>query len=384
MYKVSFLLETITPLFMSGADGKTSELRPSAFKGMMRFWWRAVRAESNIENLWKEEAKIFGAAEERFGRSRVGVQLLYSELPKCNSLWEEIPYEEKQTKKGKTFKNPTKYLGLSYLLYSVFRHEKNIRPFLKVDSEFKVVLSSYDEKILQHVICAFWCLIYFGGIGTRSRRGGGNLAVKEILEGKDFVKKIGVNFQLSGIKSKSELKQWIEKNFFQIKKTINRAHNTFLEYSSLQNAILYIFSPQQDWKSALDVIGKPYQRFREQNKAKLFVSPHFGMPVIHQRGKTRLVPYDKDNKRISDRRASPVIFKLIKTQDKVFFPVILWLSGAIVYRGKIVKETKPWPKGLKEQQKIATQESNYQVENNEVIKSFFENYLKNYEQLILQ
>jgi len=51
MYSVSFNLETITPLFMIGADGKTPELRPPAFKGMMRFWWSAMRAKEDIPTL---------------------------------------------------------------------------------------------------------------------------------------------------------------------------------------------------------------------------------------------------------------------------------------------------------------------------------------------
>jgi len=369
---------------MSGADNRNVELRPPAFKGMMRFWWRAVRAEADIKKLWEEEARIFGAADEKFGRSRVKIHLQLFNLTKCDSLWEEIPYEEKLTKEERLLKILPDIWDFR-IFYILFLDMKKILDlFFKVNSEFKIVLSSYNEKILQQAICAFWCLIYFGGIGTRARRGGGNLAVKKILEGNDLIEKIGIHFKLSEIKTQSELNQWIEKNFFQIKKTINRAHNTSLEYSTLQNAVLYIFSPQRDWKSALDVIGNPYQRFRNQNKANLFVGPHFGMPVMHQRGKMRLVPYNRDNKRISDRRASPIIFKLIKTQDNVFFPVILWLGGEIISRGKIVKEIKPWPKRLKDQQEIATHESNYQVEDKEIIKSFFENYLENFEQLILQ
>jgi len=57
MYSVSFELETITPLFMAGADGITPELRPPSFKGMMRFWWRAMRADNDWKQLAKDEAK---------------------------------------------------------------------------------------------------------------------------------------------------------------------------------------------------------------------------------------------------------------------------------------------------------------------------------------
>ncbi len=41
MKSIKFTLETITPLFLAGADGQTPELRPPSIKGMMRFWWRA-------------------------------------------------------------------------------------------------------------------------------------------------------------------------------------------------------------------------------------------------------------------------------------------------------------------------------------------------------
>jgi len=44
----------ITPMFMAGADGRTPELRPSEFKGMMRWWWRAIKAEDDIERIKKE------------------------------------------------------------------------------------------------------------------------------------------------------------------------------------------------------------------------------------------------------------------------------------------------------------------------------------------
>jgi CRISPR-associated protein Cmr1 len=45
MEKITFECEIITPMFMYGGDGKTLELRPSEFKGMLRFWWRALHPE---------------------------------------------------------------------------------------------------------------------------------------------------------------------------------------------------------------------------------------------------------------------------------------------------------------------------------------------------
>ena len=42
MEKIVFECESVTPMFMYGADGKTPELRPASVKGVMRFWWRAI------------------------------------------------------------------------------------------------------------------------------------------------------------------------------------------------------------------------------------------------------------------------------------------------------------------------------------------------------
>lgn len=47
----------ITPMFMAGADGKTPELRPSEIKGMMRWWWRAIKAENNIDKFEKRRSR---------------------------------------------------------------------------------------------------------------------------------------------------------------------------------------------------------------------------------------------------------------------------------------------------------------------------------------
>jgi CRISPR-associated protein Cmr1 len=65
MGKIVFECETVTPLFMYGADGKTPELRPASIKGLMRFWWRAVNGDSDIERLKEAENRIFGSTDRK-------------------------------------------------------------------------------------------------------------------------------------------------------------------------------------------------------------------------------------------------------------------------------------------------------------------------------
>jgi CRISPR type III-B/RAMP module RAMP protein Cmr1 len=71
---VKFTCSVVTPMFMAGADGRTPELRPSEFKGIMRFWWRAIREDDDIEKLKEEEAKIFGGTEKE-GKSKVAIRI---------------------------------------------------------------------------------------------------------------------------------------------------------------------------------------------------------------------------------------------------------------------------------------------------------------------
>ncbi|SHO81241.1 CRISPR-associated RAMP Cmr1 [hydrothermal vent metagenome] len=51
MEKIVFECETITPIFMYGADATIPELRPASIKGVMRFWWRAIHGDLKLDEL---------------------------------------------------------------------------------------------------------------------------------------------------------------------------------------------------------------------------------------------------------------------------------------------------------------------------------------------
>ena len=60
MNSITFTCETITPMFLSGADGTTPELRAPSIKGALRFWWRALHGHLPLGDLKKREGEIFG------------------------------------------------------------------------------------------------------------------------------------------------------------------------------------------------------------------------------------------------------------------------------------------------------------------------------------
>ena len=60
MHTITFTCETITPMFLSGANQDVPELRPPSIKGALRFWWRAMNGDKpNMRDL---ETEIFGGA----------------------------------------------------------------------------------------------------------------------------------------------------------------------------------------------------------------------------------------------------------------------------------------------------------------------------------
>jgi CRISPR-associated protein Cmr1 len=54
----------ITPMLIHGEDTQVAELRPPSIKGAMRFWWRAIHGNLSLDELKKQETKLFGGAGE--------------------------------------------------------------------------------------------------------------------------------------------------------------------------------------------------------------------------------------------------------------------------------------------------------------------------------
>jgi CRISPR-associated protein Cmr1 len=144
---VVFKCRVVTPMFMAGADNETPELRPSEFKGMMRFWWRAIKAEDNIEKLKQEEAQIFGGTGEGQGKSKVWIRVKQLNM----KLKEAYPLPHKRNFKKLCF---------------------------SPDSEFEIELSIFEKKYEKIIKALFILTTILGGFGKRARRGFGSVEIK--------------------------------------------------------------------------------------------------------------------------------------------------------------------------------------------------------------
>jgi len=138
-------------MFLAGADKERAELRAPSIKGAMRFWWRAVKGMDDIEKLKDVEGKIFGGTGEKEGKSKIAVRVIHNGLG--------------DFKKGN-------------LLYSAMLPNRE-RGYIKDGFPFSVRLSCHDKDVrgLRQAMASFWVLVYLGGLGTRPRRGGGNMVV---------------------------------------------------------------------------------------------------------------------------------------------------------------------------------------------------------------
>lgn len=88
MDKTILNLETVTPIFLHGADNQTLELRPPAFKALFRYWWRAAVQDCDWKSLSAAEAKLFGSTEGKSpfsirisGTTDIGPTKKYNPLP---------------------------------------------------------------------------------------------------------------------------------------------------------------------------------------------------------------------------------------------------------------------------------------------------------------
>ena len=162
-----------TPVFLGGADPKLSaEFRLSSFKGVLRFWWRALQwgTVKHSQELHQRESEIFGSANQKIGRSKVRLRLIESNQgtpkPVSEKLWE----------------SPSP--GANYLGYGCISTDGVLeRPCLE-PFEFTVLVSfrNLEPGQLESVQQALVALGTLGGLGSRNRRGFGSLSLLEMQQ----------------------------------------------------------------------------------------------------------------------------------------------------------------------------------------------------------
>jgi len=261
MKTITFECETITPMFLAGADGKTPELRPPSIKGAMRFWWRAMNGHLVTEKdgkwdyskLKEEEAKIFGGTETKSN-------LIISINEITNFKLED--YISNQTYKNSNYGNDLKYLA-----FGVYE-----RHFIKEGFTFQVTLR-YNLSWENEILDSFFCLSYFGGIGSKSRNGFGQFIIKGDFWRSNIFSKI--NNELNDRKYSSFTKDY------------------FIEVIKDKNAIRVLKKMAKIYKNAISELEKEDRNFIAKRNSKFQIK---GTEIYERIAKTFFISINKIDK----------------------------------------------------------------------------------------
>jgi CRISPR-associated protein Cmr1 len=387
METITFTCETITPMFLSGADGTTPELRPPSIKGALRFWWRAMNGHLGLEDLKKQEDELFGGNE---GRSKVLIRVREIE-PNKTKIGEDYKLE---CYNGK-FPKP-EFEGVAYLYYSTFMQSDKKRAYFK-KIKFEVELCSNDIKSIKQVAYIFWLCSNFGGIGSRSRRCAGNICILSVKDEKGCVSKFNFvpNFDVD-----IDFIEYIETNIKIIKKEFNVVKtSTQTKFCSFSNCEIHILKDYSENSplSAVNFIGTKFKEFRDRRQPDYNIAKNYlvsggvtnaiersalGLPLsfrfgsIYERGfaPEALISIDSEN---YERSASSLFLSITRTKKLHFITIINFNSELVPEEIGLSISDKTLKKVISEKGHIKKRPKKIAIPNNN-IKQDFINTLDNW------
>lgn len=290
--KITFEIETITPMFLAGANQSKAELRAASIKGLLRFWWRALQVETDIAKLRKQEGQIFGSSDEGVGGSSFAIRIIHNEDIK--SIKDKFPMQNiTVTSKGRSFQvNILEYLAYGTLEYKKGEGNIFIREYIPAKTKFQFHLNFTDTTWYHEVLKALYVFSLFGGIGARSRNGFGSFNIKNCQE------------------IFSDLSK------YSLDKFINKIEPLPYPSFAKDTKIFKTKTTHNSWDAALAEIGKLYRNIRSgeikldnksfENKHTYDKRQYIGSPLI----------VDKKEKSFLDRHAKPYFIKVAKEGDK--------------------------------------------------------------------
>jgi len=317
MERLTFELKFITPAFIGGAYPGKAELRPASFIGLLRWWWRAIKAEKDIEKLYREETEIFGGHTEKGSVAGKVILRLNNKAKLKNFIGYNLRSDlhlDTNYRNGRLF---GKDAGLAYLLYSTILPNRE-REYIKPCFTFDLTFIGKGEHV-KHCVASLWCLLFLGGVGSRARRGAGNMVCIDVNPKLDYI-----SFFPEG-----DLIKWLGNGIRKVKEIVNgNSRCKGIKYSSLTHPVRIAVSKKSfpSWREALNDAGRIFMDFRYENRKDTFGMGVFGLPIRHSNNKF-LKPSHHS------RRASPLIIKLVSEGERYRW-IILELCGDFLPEGE--------------------------------------------------
>ncbi len=328
---ITVTLEAVTPLFLAGADPRGApELRPPAFRGALRYWFRAAAGGAlggDIQAVARAEREVFGAAAGSAGggdgeRAPSGRRAAAGASAVVVGLALPAGTPASKVYAGNDFGTVTS--GRRYLFWSMAEsgskekgNYQGPKQYFPPGVRFVVELAPRRGapaagSRLEEAVAALWLLVQLGGVGSRARRLGGSLSARAPVQA------AGLAFALQGA-SAAKVAEELGAGLRQVRAIFQRVcgHAATVvpgvpEFDVLHPNMckVWVLDEYPTWENATDAVGGALRSYRiaaaNPNKTapSLLARTVFGLPLkgvaIHGAG--------------IDRRASPLWLKLSKTQ----------------------------------------------------------------------
>ncbi len=332
----------VTPMFCGGADPERhAELRLASFKGVLRFWWRALawsRFGGDLRRVREHEDNLFGSASGR--QSRVSMRLSPDFVPpSVVKKGEVLTASRADARPGPVVGEGARYLGYGVMEAFESRNKGTragelARACLRAPFEFTVRMRIREDgpdgdEHRRSLIDALACLGTQGGLGAKSRKGYGSLVIRSL--------RVDGESQWSPPQTLPDLHDALA--------DLLRNHSAagLPEYTALSGQSRHVLVPSDNKETRpmelLDRVGREFMRYRSWGRGgKVFGSdsekefqddhdlmkrkPHerdqhprrivFGLPHNYGKGRDAQVgPQDQE----LDRRASPLFIHIHECGD---------------------------------------------------------------------
>lgn len=336
MEEITFEVETVTPLFIAGADQRNIEnegLRTPSLRGAMRWWFRAVAGGAKLSSgsingkkIKEEEEEIWGAADKK---SKVSISTfsINSRISSIQNIRER---------------------GIKYLSYG-----SSDRPCIEPGGKFRVDIrlnSTISDEEKNRIVATIWLLLNLGNIGSKSRKGFGSLRITKdtTINGISFKNPKNIDelekYLKINIKKCLELFGWdgsthrgsipppfsvITPNFWKMKILDNI-------FTSATDAINDIGKKLREHREDRKWVTKDYDSVKSiythnptsvPPKGSIFGLPHqFYFPSINKKAMVRGTK--------SERRASPLHIKVWNLNENQY------VIGLQLFKSKFLPEDK--------------------------------------------
>jgi len=260
-------LQIVTPVFCAGADQNgASEIRPFSLRGALRWWYRAIDGD-----FAKWEPFVFGATTGTGHSSPVALQVRRW-VQDTESL--EVRLNPRRAEES----------GAAYLGYTFYLSNNDRRAILPEQGTVPVRLAwqwqprerQNQERVRHAWAASLWLFGHLGGLGSRSRRGYGTLALTQWSGWPECAHLPPAH----GAASPQEWKARFQQGWKKIREWFEPPMDAQHQHLGKDLAVRLWKNGFPTWEQALDNVGKELQNFRvEKDIHRPEILAAFGLPI---------------------------------------------------------------------------------------------------------